>query len=310
LTVGKTSLQGLEDRRGGDTVIAAEELAFLPCYALPLLFGVGGTPAIIIGLASADLLVAFEAWRRVARQLGWRPFGFARTPDGWWGRPDLSLGRRVCSYGMRGQLGGFMTLLNLRLDFAILGAMAGPAVLGTYAVASKFAELLKLPGTAITWVSYPRLANAAPPAAATKARSMIRPSLALVMLAAVPLAVFAGPVLTGLYGSEFSSAIAPSRVLICGMLFCGASGVASGYLYGRGRPGLNSVGMGVGLVLTVVLDVILIPHYSVMGASVASTVSYVVTDLLLIGFLFKVSRGDLERSSDLVRNPGIRVPTP
>ena len=34
LTVGKTALQGLGDRRGGDTVIAAEEIAFLPCYLL------------------------------------------------------------------------------------------------------------------------------------------------------------------------------------------------------------------------------------------------------------------------------------
>ena len=36
--------------------------------------------------------------------------------------------------------------------------MAGPAVLGTYAVASKYAELLRLPGTALTWVFYPQLA--------------------------------------------------------------------------------------------------------------------------------------------------------
>ena len=37
--------------------------------------------------------------------------------------------------------------------------MAGPAVLGAYAVASKYAELLRLPGTALTWVFYPRLAK-------------------------------------------------------------------------------------------------------------------------------------------------------
>jgi hypothetical protein len=37
------------------------------------------------------------------------------------------------------------TLLNLRLDFVLISVLTGPAVLGVYAIASKFAELLKIP---------------------------------------------------------------------------------------------------------------------------------------------------------------------
>src|SRR6185503_10538791 len=116
LTLGKTALQGLEDRRGGDVVIAAEELAFLPCFVLPLLVGVHGIAAIILGLGLADVVVAVDAWRRVGRRLGWRRLGVAC----WWGRPDKDLARQVASYGLRGQVGGLITLLNLRLDVAIL----------------------------------------------------------------------------------------------------------------------------------------------------------------------------------------------
>jgi O-antigen/teichoic acid export membrane protein len=278
LTLAKTSLQGLEDRHGGDFVIAAEELAFLPCYVLPLVAGVHGLAAIIIGLGLADLVVAVDGWRRVSRRLGWKRLGLAGGGRGWWGRPDLALGRQVASYGLRGQVGGLITLLNLRLDFAVLGAMAGPAVLGAYAVASKYAELLRLPGTALTWVFYPRLAKLEPSEAASVARRMVRPALAGVLLAAIPVALLTAPVMRILYGASF-----------------GASGIASAYLYGRGTPGLNSLVLGVGLVITVALDLLLIPQFGALGAAIASTTAYLATDALLIGLLLRLSRASSPR---------------
>ncbi|GAA1601639.1 hypothetical protein GCM10009804_67760 [Kribbella hippodromi] len=289
LTVGKTALQGLEDRRGGDVVIAAEELAFLPCFVLPLVVGVHGLAAIIIGLALADVVVAIDAWRRVSRRLGWRRFGLAGHGQGWWGRPERSLGREVASYGLRGQVGGLITLLNLRLDVAILGAIAGPAILGGYAVASKYAELLRLPGTALTWVFYPRLAKLDENQAGTVARRMIRPALLGIIVAAIPVALLASPILRLLYGASFAPAVTPARVLVAGMVLAGASGVASAYLYGRGTPGLNSVVLGIGLVITVVLDVTLIPSHGALGAAFASTAAYLSTDALLIVLLLRLS---------------------
>jgi len=300
LTLGKTALQGLEDRRGGDVVIAAEELAFLPCFVLPLLVGVHGIAAIILGLGLADVVVAVDAWRRVGRRLGWRRLGVAC----WWGRPDKDLARQVASYGLRGQVGGLITLLNLRLDVAILGAIAGPAVLGGYAVASKYAELLRLPGTALTWVFYPRLAKLDEQRAAELARRLIRPTLAGVAAAAIPVAILAGPVMRLLYGASFAPAVTPARILVAGMILAGASGVASAYLYGRGTPGLNSIVLGAGLVVTVVLDVTLIPRHGALGAAVASTAAYLSTDALLIVLLLRLSAPRARRRATLVIGEG------
>jgi O-antigen/teichoic acid export membrane protein len=263
LTVGKTALQGLQDRRGGDLVVAA------------VLLGVRGTPALVVGLALADVAVAAEAWRRVARHTGWRRGqGVAR--------PDPALAREVLTYGVRGQVGGMITLLNLRLDFAVLGAMAGPAVLGGYAVASKYAELLRLPGTALTWVSYPMLAGMRPEEAIGATRRMLPAALVANLVAAAPFVLLAGPVIRVLYGSGFDAAVAPARLLVAGMLLGSAAGVASGFLYGRGRPGLNSWALGVGLAVTVALDLLLIPVYGVMGAAFASMVTYLLADAALL----------------------------
>ena len=184
----------------------------------------------------------------------------------------------ITVFGSKGQLGGMITLLNLRLDFAILGALAGPAVLGTYAVASKYAEILRLPGTALTWVTYPEFAGMAAERALARARRLVVPALLCFTVAAGPLLLLAGPVIGLLYGSDFHDAVTPARILLLGMLLGGAAGVASGFLYGRGRPGLNSLALALGLVVTTVLDVLLIPKYGAIGAAYASTVAYLVSD--------------------------------
>ena len=287
MTLGKTALQGLQDQRGGDAVIAAEEIGFLPFYLVALAVGLDGSVAVVVGLLVADLAVGLAAWIRVTYRLGWSARTLGRAL---WGRPDTHVARDVVGYGLRGQVGGVITLLNLRLDFAILDAIVGPAALGAYAVASKYAELLRLPGTALTWVTYPRLAARSAETAARHARSLVRPTLLVVTAAALAAALLAGPVIRLLYGDQFASATLPAQILILGMLGSGAAGVSSGYLYARGRPGLNSVATGIGLAVTVVLDILLIPAHHAVGAAVASTAAYLVTDLLLVAVLLRLTR--------------------
>jgi O-antigen/teichoic acid export membrane protein len=291
LTVSKTALQGLGDRHGGDVVIAAEELAFLPAYALVLAAGMSGTLAMIAGLVIADVVVAADGWRRVARHQGWRRLGLAPAPRGWWGRPRSRLATEITVFGSKGQLGGMIALLNLRLDFAILGALAGPAVLGAYAVASKYAEILRLPGTALTWVTYPEFAGMPLERALARARRLVAPAVLCFAVAAGPLLLLAGPVIGLLYGSDFHDAVMPARILLLGMLLSGAAGVSSGFLYGRGRPGRNSLALALGLVVTTVLDVLLIPRFGAVGAAYASTIAYLISDGALTLMLLRHRSG-------------------
>ena len=148
---------------------------------------------------------------------------------------------------MRGQFGGMLALLNLRLDVAILGALAGPAVLGVYAVASKYAELLRLPGLAVTYVLYPAFARQGRAAATARTTALLGRATGLTALAAIPLAAAAGPVLPLLYGAAFAGATVPALILLAGLLGEGLAGLLTAYLYGIGRPGANSLAMAVGV---------------------------------------------------------------
>ena len=278
VATGKASLQGNDDLPGANRVIFLEEFAFLPALGLLWVAGLHGYTALVAGLLLADLTTSSFAWSRLTRR------GFFAGVR----RPSLELGRRVASYGIRGQVGGVMTLLNLRLDFLLLGVLTGPAVLGVYAVASKFAELVKVPAMALTYVLYPRFAREGSDAAA-RAREMIPKATLLTGAVVAPLWVltFLLPVI---YGSAFEGAVVPAQIILLGLILEGAAGVVSGFLYGDGRPGLNSCAILAGLAVTVVLDLVLIPPFGATGAAIASAAAYATTQIALLSFFWWVRR--------------------
>lgn len=276
----KSSSQGSDDLRGSNRVIFTEEFLFLPAYALVWAFGVHEHAAVIGALLLADTATSSLGWGRLIRR------GFFHNAAA----PSLSLMRRIGAYGMRAQVGGIITQLNLRLDFVILGALTSPAVLGVYAVASKFAELVRIVSMAFTYVLYPRFAKADPADAALQTRRILPRAGLFVAGAIVPLWLVAGIVIPSFYGSDFDGAVVPTRIILLGLALEGVAGVVTAFLYGVGRPGLSSIAMGAGLVATVTLDIILIPRFEATGAAVASAVAYLTTALALLVFFRRVER--------------------
>ena len=290
VAVGKSLLQGGGDLPGANMAIVAEEAAYLPVYVV-LLPASRGMGAVLVALIASDVLVAGGIAYRLYR----RRFFVG------WGRPSVGLGTEIVGYGMRGQVGGLLSLVNLRLDVAILGAMAGPGVLGVYAVASKYAELLRLPGLAVTYVLYPVFSRYSRVVAAARARALMLPALVLNALAAIPLALAAGVVLPMLYGRSFDGAVHPSWILLAGLLGEGVAGLISAYLYGVGRPGLNSLAVGAGVVVTVIGDVLLIGRFGAVGAATASATAYLATTVALFVCFRLVARRDDEANDEPAR---------
>jgi O-antigen/teichoic acid export membrane protein len=282
VATAKACSQGSDDLPGANRVIVNEELLFLPAYGLLWLAGVHGYEAAVAGLLLADVAAFALGWRRLIRR------GFFRSAA----RPSVGLARRVAAYGLRAQLGGVIFLLNLRLDFILLSALAGPAVLGIYAVASKFAELVKIPGMALTYVLYPQYAREGPDKAPANARRVMRKAGLGTAVAIVPLGLSASFVIPAVYGDAFEPAIVPAQIILIGLSLEGVTGVITGFLYGVGRPGLNSWAMAAGLLVTVALDLALIPPFGAIGAAVASAAAYLIVTLALVSFFWWLGRSE------------------
>jgi lipopolysaccharide/colanic/teichoic acid biosynthesis glycosyltransferase len=277
----KACCQGNRDIGSANLIIVAEELWFVITYPVVLVaVGNRGVDSVVVALIMSGALAALTGIWRLARS------GFF----GDWDLPSVALTKRIAAYGARGQLGNMLWLTNLRFDFVLLGALAGPAVLGIYAVASKFAELMRLVPTAINYVLYPRFANLGSEQATVEGRRLLPQAtvLTILMTPFVAIIAYVGPAL--LYGSAFTGAVAPAEIIIFGLSIEGAAAVSSAYLLGVGRPGLNSIGMGVGATITVALDLILIPKYGALGGAITSAVTYAATTVTLTFIAYRVAR--------------------
>ena len=298
LTVwAKACCQGRADMFGSNLVIVTEELWFLPAYAAVLLLGGRGIVAVGAAMIAGGVLATATALGRLA----YTGYGLGR------GSPSVAKAKPIVAYGARAQLGNLLWLVNLRLDFLVLAALAGPAVLGVYAVASKFAELMRLPATAVNYVLYPRFARLGPAQAGREASRLLPRALGLTVVATPLVAGAAVVALPLLYGEQFRSAIVPACVLLVGLAVEGAAAVSSAFLWGIGRPGANSWAMGIGVLITVALDFLLIPRHGALGAAIASSAAYLATTTLLTAFTRRISARALRADEVLPLERGIRA---
>jgi len=196
------------------------------------------------------------------------------------GRPrfDAGLLGRMLRYGSRTQLGGVFQYFNSRFDVLILQFFRPLSVVGYYVVAEILAELVMLitrafQSSVMSLVT--RDADNAADQAETTAVSLRHHAL-LSLVALVGNAVFSPLLILFAYGQPFHRALLPFFVILPGIWFLGAGLVIANDLNARGRPGLASALSGLGVCITIVLDLALIPPFGATGAALGSLVAYIV----------------------------------
>src|SRR5438874_2724990 len=142
------------------------------------------------------------------------------------------------------------------------------------AVATKVAEAFRPLSAAFTFVLRPMIASLSVSEARAQGVSLYRRVFALNLLLVVIMAFAGGPIIIRMFGPDFVAAVPAFQILLVGLAALGGAGVLNGYNVGIGRPEFNSYTALAGLVITVIGDVTLIPHYSLIGAAVTSSVAY------------------------------------
>jgi len=239
----------------------------------------------IVGQTLATVLLLGYVGRRLA--------GF--------GRPDLRLARRVLGFGLQSHVGRVMLLGNYRLDQWLLGAIAGSRELGLYSVAVAWAEALWYLPTTLSAVQRPDLVRAARREAARIATLIFRAAVLLTVVASAAMFLLAPFFCVIIFGEEFRGSIIDLRVLVLGSLGVVALKLLGNALTAQRRPVLASTAIGTGFATTIVLDVILIPHYGGLGAAIASSLAYTAGGLAIV-IIFSRALGSPVR--DLVPRRG------
>lgn len=195
---------------------------------------------------------------------------------------DRALLADLARYGAKVYVANVAQFLNYRIDYWLVQALEGAAPLGLYSLASNLAMMLwMLPRSAST-VLLPSMAAGDEGASFEGAARLGRITFGVTVGMAVPLALFARTWIGWLYGTDFAASGDAFRWLLIGCVPFTLCTVQAGALAAVDRLDLNLIGSVVGLVVTVVGDVLLIPRYGIEGAAAASSASYLVTAAIVL----------------------------
>ncbi len=186
----------------------------------------------------------------------------------------------VITYSLPSYLANMAQFLNYRLDIFFVSYFVGVKGVGLYSLAVGIAQLLWLVSGATSQVLYPDVAASADQVSAQQRTARVtRLSLWLSIVLAGGLALGGNVLLPLVYGAAFRESVPALMWLLPGVTFFSITNVMGSYFAGIGKPHLNLVASLVGLIVTVALDLMLIPWLGIIGAAIASSMSYLATTL-------------------------------
>lgn len=197
----------------------------------------------------------------------------------------------VITYSLPSYLANMAQFLNYRLDIFFVSYFVGVKGVGLYSLAVGIAQLLWLVSGATSQVLLPDVAASTDQVSAQQRTARVaRLSLWLSIVLAGGLVIGGDMLLPLVFGAAFRESVPALMWLLPGVTIFSIANVIGSYLAGIGKPHLNLAVALVGLVVTVALDFVLIPWLGIIGAAIASTLSYLATTLAIIAIFVHETR--------------------
>ncbi len=214
--------------------------------------------------------------------------------------------------------------LNYRLDFWLVNFYLGSASLGLYSLSSNLGQMFWLLPAAISTVLLPSIAKGG--TGQTKANLdrtlfMGRFLMFLGIISFVGALLFGKQFMVFAYGEAFEESAAVLIWLLLGIIPFALTKIYASFLSGVGRQRENLIASYSGLVLTILLDLWLIPKMGIIGAAIGTAVSYLFTSAYVFWIIirdydqrfidtFLIKRADFLLLRNILRKFSEATPTP
>src|SRR6266478_3553816 len=216
-------------------------------------------------------------------------------------RFDRGLSRSLLRFGIVGYLAFITNYLNFRLDTFLVNIFKNATQVGYYAVAVSLAETIWYVSTSAATVLAPRVAAGETQESDDTTARVSRTVFVVSLAAAILLGLTAPLIIRILFGAGFAPSVAAVWLLLPGVVTLSVARVLSSYLLGRNRHQVDLVASLAGLVVTLALDLLLIPRYGFPGAAAASSVAYTAT--LAVNLTWVIRNSTLSARDLLVPRP-------
>jgi O-antigen/teichoic acid export membrane protein len=190
-------------------------------------------------------------------------------------------------------LSGAFSSVILRMDAVLLSLIKGNIEVGYYAPPSQLTDAVTLIPIAFVTVLFPLMSaysKTSKQALAKSFRLAIKYMLALALPMAFGTMFLSDRIITSIYGALFSPA-SPALVIMvwCDVLtFCVI--ITDYFLISLDKQRNTCTAMGIGALSNILLNLLLIPPFGFIGASIALLLSYILLTILCVHYLPKSLR--------------------
>lgn len=168
-------------------------------------------------------------------------------------------------------------LINSRVDVIMLGGLRGAREAGIYAVAVRASELVPYMMAVAHMTIAPKVSRLHQDGKHEQLQRLTTATAVRVVLATLPLAatlIFGAHILLELfYGSKFADGAVVIQILAISQLIVVGVGPVAVLLTMTKHANLCARAFSVGAVLNISLNAILIPHFGIVGAALATSIS-------------------------------------
>ncbi len=176
-------------------------------------------------------------------------------------------------------LAGIFSRIYSSLDTVLLSILRGDADVGWYSIPSKVTSALQFLPMAFMAALFPAMSEYFV-VDKERLKKTFEKAMHYLMIISLPLAagvlVLAEPVVLKIYTTDYANSILPLKILMVGLFFLFIN-YPVGYLLNAGNKQVtNTINAGVTVLVSVILNIILIPKYGYIGAAITSLVSTVV----------------------------------
>lgn len=193
-------------------------------------------------------------------------------------RPAEGLRRRILEYSVPLTASESANVLDRRIDIVLIGFFLTPAAVGFYTLAKQIAEFVVAPAGSVGFALSPAYGEEKANDRLERAARIYESSLQFVVLLYVPAAVglllVAEPAVTLVFGTDYAGAVPVVQVLCLYLFFQAVTNVTTQALDYLGRARHRAIAKGITSVLNVVLTILFIPVWGIVGAAVATVLTF------------------------------------
>jgi O-antigen/teichoic acid export membrane protein len=204
----------------------------------------------------------------------------------------LMVGGKMLKFGIQNQTAHLTQMLSFRLSYYVLEASNGLQAVGVFSNSTSLAESIWMVAKSASLIQYSAIANSDNKEESAKLTlTFTRLVIVFTILAAIVLLALPARFYVWLFGTGFEETKPVLWVLMPGIIIYNISILFGHYFSGTGRYSVNSKISIAGFAVSGLLYFILIPLWSVTGAGIAASISYLFTSVLFIYFFSKEYKG-------------------